>query len=319
MIFRFGKKIIVLLIIGLGLVAPIVFLVFYNAPTVISNTQVAFRASSYFEQSAAVATAFLIKPIYTILAFFIFMVLWKRVEPELKALKWSMIFFFVGENFCAANFLFTENHDVYLLEYFHSLGMVLSFGFASFALIEGIDRYAVHLTEPDKKCSFLTYCRGCIKYEPVACGVQSFLIFVGIAGALVALMPLSAELHVVSYNTKIWGTFYNYKHPILYQLFEFRYFPLLASGLFSAAALILWFGRHNRLHLSKMIFAAAVGPFGFSLFRFVVFHGYRTNLVWMDFWEEMTEFIFVLGVISALWFFRKSVFKRESDLADVAG
>ncbi|MDH3828054.1 MAG: hypothetical protein OET21_11590, partial [Desulfobacterales bacterium] len=142
MIFRFGKKIIVLLIIGLGLVAPIVFLVFYNAPTVISNTQVAFRASSYFEQSAAVATAFLIKPIYTILAFFIFMVLWKRVEPELKALKWSMIFFFVGENFCAANFLFTENHDVYLLEYFHSLGMVLSFGFASFALIEGIDRYA---------------------------------------------------------------------------------------------------------------------------------------------------------------------------------
>ena len=86
-------------------------------------------------------------------------------------------------------------------------------------------------------------------------------------------MPLSAELHVVSYNTKIWGTSYNYNHPIIYQLFEFRYFPLLASGLFSAAALILWFGRHNRLHLSKMIFAAAVGPFGFSLFRLGVFHG----------------------------------------------
>jgi hypothetical protein len=71
------------------------------------------------------------------------------------------------------------------------------------------------------------------------------------------------------------------------------------------------------LHLSKMIFAAAIGPFGFSLFRLVVFHGYRPNLVWMDFWEEMTEFIFILGVISVLWFFRKSLFKRESDVADV--
>jgi hypothetical protein len=143
---------------------------------------------------------------------------------------------------------------------------------------------------------------------------------VGIAAALVALMPLSAKLHVVSYNTKIWGTSYNYNHPIIYQLFEFRYFPFLASGLFLAAALILWLGGRNRLHLAKMIFAAAVGPFGFSLFRFVVFHGYRTNLAWMDFWEEMTEFIFILGVISVLWFFRRSVFKRESEsgVADVA-
>ena len=318
MIFRFEKIVMVLLIVVLGLVPSFVFLVNYNAQTINSNIQVGFQDSSFFEQSAAVVTAFLIKPIYTILALLIFIFLWKRVEPELKALKWSMIFFFVGENFCAANFLFTENHDVYLLEYFHSLGMVLSFGFASFALIEGMDRYAVHLTEPDKKCSFATFCRRCIKYEPIACGVQSFLIFVGIAGALVALMPLSSELHLVSYNTTIWGTSYNYSHPIIYQLFEFRYFPVLASGLFLAAAVILQFGRHNRLHLSKMIFAAAVGTFGFSLFRFIVFHGYRTNLVWMDFWEEVTEFIFIFGVISVLWFFRRSLFKRESDVAGPA-
>jgi hypothetical protein len=305
----------VLLIVGIGLVPPLVFLVFYNAPTITSNTQVVFRGLSHFEQSAVVATAFFIKPLYTILALFIFVVFWKRVELELKALKWSMIFFFVGENFCAANFLFTENHDVYLLEYFHGLGMVLSFGFACFALLEGIDRYAIHLTEPDKKCSFSTFCRRCIKYERVSCGVQSFLIFLGIAAALVALMPLTAELHVVSYNTKIWGTSYNYNHPIIYQLFEFRYFPLLASGLFLAAALILWFGRRNRLYLAKMLFSAAIGPFGFSLFRFVVFHGYRTNLAWMDIWEEMTEFIFILGVILVLWFFRRSLFNRESGSA----
>ena len=311
--FRFEKIFIVLLITGFGLIPALVFLIFNITPTTTSNDPVGFRDLAYFEQSAVVATAFVIKPMYTILALIIAIVLWKRDEPELKALKWSMVFFFIGENFCAANFLFTENHDIYLLEYLHSLGMVLSFGFAGFALIEGIDRYAIHFAEPDKKCSFAAFCRRCIKFEPVSCGLQSFLIFVGIAGALVALMPLSAELHEVSYNSKIWGTAYNYNHPVIYQLFEFRYFPLLAAGLFLAAALVLWFGRHNRLHLSKMIFAAGVGPLGFSLFRFIVFYGHRTNLAWMDFWEEITEFIFILGVISVLWFFRRSLFKSKSE------
>ena len=138
--------------------------------------------------------------------------------------------------------------------------------------------------------------------------------------ALIALLPLSSELHLVYYNTTIWGTVYNYNHPIIYQFFEFRYFPLLASVLFLAAALILQFGRRNHLLLSKMIFAAAAGPFGFSLFRLSVFQGYRTNLIWMDFWEEVTEFIFILGVISVLWFFRRPLFKRQSasDVADPA-
>lgn len=320
MIFRFEKIIMVLLIVVLGLIPAFLFPVFNNTRTMNSNSSFGFQDLSFFEQSAAVATAFLIKPIYTILALLIFILIWKRAEPEHKALKWSMIFFFVGENFCAANFLFTENHDVYLFEYFHSLGMVLSFGFASFALIEGMDRYAIHFADPDQKCSFTAFCRRCMKYEPVACGLQSFLIFAGITGALVALMPLSSQLHLVSYNTSIWGTSYNYNHPIIYQVFEFRYFPLLASVLFLVAALILRFGGHNRLHLSKMIFAAALGCFGFSFFRFIVFHGYRTNLVWMDFWEEVTEFVFILGVISVLWFFRRPLFKRESesDATDLA-
>ncbi|MBT8330979.1 MAG: hypothetical protein KJP06_01500 [Deltaproteobacteria bacterium] len=313
MIFRFEKIIMVLLIVVFGLIPAFAFLMLSNTSAINANIQAGFQDLSFFEQSAAVATAFLVKPIYTILALLIFIFLWKRIEPELKALKWSMIFFFIGENFCAANFLFTENHDIYLFEYFHSLGMVLSFGFASFALIEGIDRYVIHFAEPDKNCSLTPFCRRCIKYEPVACGLQSFLIFVSIVCALVALMPLSSELHLVSYNSRIWGTAYNYNHPIIYQFFEFRYFPLLASVLFLAAALILRFGRHNRLHLSKMIFAAALGVFGFSLFRFIVFQGYRTNLVWMDFWEEVTEFIFILGVISILWFFRRPLFKREAE------
>jgi hypothetical protein len=86
-------------------------------------------------------------------------------------------------------------------------------------LVFGLDRYAIHFTEPEKKCSFSAFCRRCIKYEPVACGLQSVLIFLGIAGAVIALMPLRAELHVVSYDTRIGGASYNYDHPTIYNIF----------------------------------------------------------------------------------------------------
>lgn len=86
---------------------------------------------------------------------------------------------------------------------FHSLGMVLSFGFAAFALMEGIDGYALHYSDAKKSCALTGFCRQCHKFEDVSCGLLSFFIFFGIAGAVVALLPLGAQLHIVSYNTSI--------------------------------------------------------------------------------------------------------------------
>ena len=215
---------------------------------------------------------------------------------------------FFGENFCAANYLFTQNHGSHLLEYLHSLGMVLSFGFAAFALIEGIDRYALRYSDEKKSCALAGFCRQCHKFEDVSCGLQSVIIFFGIACAVAALLPLSAQLYLVSYNTSIWGTAYTYKHPIVYQLAEFRYYPVLASALFITASLTLWFKQQNPLHPAKLLFGAAIGVMGFSLFRFIVFQGFRTRLVWMDFWEEITEFIYIAVVAVILWYFRRSFF-----------
>jgi len=271
-----------------------------------------FRPSEPIKQHAVVLTAFVVKPLYTILAFFVAVLLWKRDELELKSLKWAMLFFFVGENFCAANYLLTANHDAHLLEYFHGLGMVLSFGFAAFAVIEWIDRYALHYSNPGRKCSLSGFCRQCVKFESVACGLQSLFVFFGFAGALVALMPLAAALQPVSYHTEIWGTLYNYNHPVVYQLAEVRYYPVLAAAMFLSGALTLLLKRDNPLHSAKIFFAAAVGAFGFSLFRFIVFQGFRDDLVWMDFWEEMTEFIYVTLVVLMLWYFRRALFERRA-------
>jgi hypothetical protein len=276
--------------------------------SVLQSNKAAFFVSTAFEQLAAVSTAFVVKPVYTIVALIIAIILWKKTDLELKALKWAMLFFFAGENFCAVNYLFTENHDSDLLEYLHMLGMVLSFGFAAFALIQGIDRHTLRYSDEKRSCALAGFCRQCHKFEDVSCGLQSVIIFFGVACAVVALLPLSAQLHIVSYNTRIWGTAYTYKHPVVYQLVEFRYYPLLASALFLAAALTLWRKRENPLHPAKLLFGAASGVMGFSIFRFIVFQGFQTRLVWMDFWEEITELIYIAAVVVILWCFRRSFF-----------
>jgi hypothetical protein len=107
-------------------------------------------------------------------------------------------------------------------------------------------------------------------------------------------------------------TAYTYKHPVVYQLAEIRYYPLLASALFLAASITLWLKQENPLRPSKLLFAAAFGVMGFSFFRFIVFHGFRTRLVWMDFWEEITEFFYIAVVVAILSYFRRSFFKRQA-------
>jgi hypothetical protein len=315
MVYRFEKVLLIALILVFGLF-PIIAYPLLTGVTALpadgpeKNTET-FIASSAFEQLAAVATAFVIKPVYTLIALAIAIILWNKKELELKALKWSMLCFFMGENFCAANYLFTQNHDSYLLEYLHSLGMVLSFGFAAFALMEGIDRRALYYSDAKKSCGFSGFCRQCHKFEDVPCGLQSILVFFGFACAIVAMLPLAAQIHIISYDTIIWGTPYTYKHPVVYQLAEIRYYPVLASALFLAASLTLWRKDENPLHPYKLLFAAAIGVMGFSLFRFIVFQGFRTRLVWMDFWEEITEFIYIAAIVAILWYFRRSLFALQ--------
>ena len=316
MVYRFEKILLIVLIAVFGLLPLVAYPLFSGIAVTpadgLRGQNETFIAASALEQLAAVATAFVIKPVYTIIALLIAIILWKKTEIELKALKWAMLFFFAGENFCAANYIFTRNHDSHLLEYLHSLGMVLSFGFAAFALMEGIDRHVLRYSDAKKTCALAGFCRQCHKFEDVSCGLQSLFLFFGIAGAVVALLPLAAQLHTVFYNTRIWGALYTYKHPVVYQLAEIRYYPFLASALFLAASLTLWRKQENPLHPSKLLFASAIGVMGFSFFRFIVFQGFRTGLVWMDFWEEITESIYIAAVVAILWYFRGSLFAHQA-------
>ena len=140
-----------------------------------------------------------------------------------------------------------------------------------------------------------------------SCALQKSFIFLSFAACVVALMPLFAELKMVSYNTIVWSTPYNYTHPVVYQLFEVRYLPIVGSIAFAFTALLLLFKKTDPIPMAKVIFPIAVGAAGFSFFRFILFHVYQDNLVWMEFWEEITEFIFIVGVMFVLWQFRRSL------------
>jgi rhodanese-related sulfurtransferase len=267
------------------------------------------RVSPLHEQLLTVISAFGVKPAYTILSLILVIILWRSQSTDLVALRWSMTCFFVGENFCAANYIvFTDKS--YLFEYLHSFGMLLSFGFATYALLEGMDRRILGLSDPNKKCSAINICKRCIKYEDVPCGLKRIFFMIIPALAFVALMPICAEWHNTSYNTMIFGTFFHYARRLIYQRFEMQYCPIAAVVLLMVSLFILIFKKGNSLSMAKIFFAAGVGPMGFGMFRSILTSMYSQRLVWFAFWEEFTELLFIVGVCFLLWIFRDQLFQK---------
>jgi rhodanese-related sulfurtransferase len=270
-----------------------------------------FRDSSGLEQWAMVLTGFVIKPVYTVLALAVFVVLWRQKSADLAALRWAMLAFFIGENFCAANYL-VFNDRSHLFEYLHSLGMVFCFGLTTFALLEGIDHRLVKFSDAQSKCEALGLCRRCIKYTDVPCGLKRVFLLLILALIVLCGVPLAADFTTVAYNTKVLGTFYNFGHRVVYQIFEIRYLPVAAIVLLSASLGVLMLKKNEPVLWSKLFLAAGAGALGFSYFRLVFVQVYRDNLAWFSFWEEITELIFVAGAGLALWFFRHGLFAAGS-------
>jgi hypothetical protein len=303
-----AEKIFVIILMSVAGLLPV-----FLYPFILQNPTPSgsFRASLPWEQWLSVITAMAIKPLYTALSLLILIILWKQDSLALKSIKWAMAFFFIGENFCAADYFFSPCHDSHFLEYMHNLGMMLCFSFTVYSIFEGADRHLISYSDAQKTCSLVILCRQCIKYKNVPCAFQRCFILLGFAGAIVALMPMCAQIQIVFYSTEILGSPYIYHHPLVSQLFETRYCPALACVLFLASSLLLLIKHHNPVHWAKILFSGACGAAGFSFLRFVIFYGFLSNLLWMDFWEEATELLFIVSVAMILWIFRKSIFKSE--------
>jgi hypothetical protein len=173
-----------------------------------------------------------------------------------------------------------------------------------------VDHRLVKVSPPKERCAALNLCPACIKYAAVPCGLQRLFALMIPAVMALALMPLTASVKLVTYNTRILDHVFHYSHPVDYQLFEIRYCPLLALALLAASWLVLVFKRQNPVPLAKVLFAAGLGPLSFGLVRQFIFRAYSDHLLWFVFWEELTEFLFVASVAMVLWVFRKRLFEK---------
>ncbi len=195
-----------------------------------------------------------------------------------------------------------------LLEYLHSYGMVLCFSLTMFALFESLDLRLVRYSDPHARCAAVALCHRCIKHVEAPCGLQRTFLLLIPATMVLCGMPFFADLLPVSYNTRIFGTFYTYAHPVLCQIFEIRYLPGAALLLLTIAWLALYFNPASGVWWSKIFFAAGSGALGFAFFRLVLLQIYRENLVWYAAWEEFTELLFVVSAGLVLWIFRQGLF-----------
>ncbi len=272
-------------------------------------TPIPFQHTPLIEQWIASITAFGIKPLYMILSFILLIILRNLKTPDITALRWGLFFFLAGESFCAINYIFFGENS-YLVEYLHIFGMVLAFGFTTYAIFEALDTRILNISDPQKKCAAINLCPECIKYktdEP--CGFIRLLLIVIPSVVVLCFMPLLSSLVQKSYNTNILGVLYTYIHPVIYQVFEIRIAPIIAILFFISSFWALWSKKMNSLHLSKILFSAGMGFFGFSMFRLILFAINRDNLVWFVVWEEVTELVYILGICAVFFIFRKRFFE----------
>lgn len=295
-------------IVGLIALTVLVPMVMYGVAASIAPSASAppFRDVPRFEQLVLAGAVYPIKLAYMALASLVVGLLWKQASPSLAALRWAMIFFLVGELICWINILaFFEEH--LLLEYLHSWGMVVCFGFLVFAIVEALDSGVFHYSAPNAKCALVGVCQGCAKHTGGPCLLERLFKWMLPLALLVGWMPLSVPIAPVSYNTLILGVARNLSHSTPMLWYEIRYAPLAGLALMGAAWLMVFRASRGResgtLRLAKILLAGGVGHLGFAFLRLAFFAFYRDNLVWFVFWEEFTELILVTGVLVIVWLF----------------
>lgn len=270
-----------------------------------------FRSTGVFEQWLVVVTAFGIKPAYMCLSLIAIIWLWRQHSPDLAALRWGLIAFWIGENACSVNYLLTSaNSDFW--EYLHNFGMAVCFSFVTFALLEGTDLRLIRLSAPKDRCAALNLCRACVKYADVPCGLVRVFKMLIPATLVAALVLPCASLKTAAYDTTILGTTVHYSEAMADQLFEIRYCPALAILLLIAAWLVLLLKQEEPVFFSKVWFAAAIGPLGFGFLRLFLFAVFRDDLIQFVVWEEVTELVFAFAVLFMLLVFRRTLLSRGS-------
>jgi rhodanese-related sulfurtransferase len=260
------------------------------------------------EQLVATSAAVVLKPAYMLLTLALILWLRRGRPPEplrgpMRLVLLGLVSFEIGETACAVDFFAHGQGLFYPIDFVHGLGMAGMVALLPWGVFQLVDAKVVRLVDPAAHCAVQKLCGHCWKREPVSCGLHRLFVFLIPALALVALMPLSAPLAPARFSSRVFLGVGESGMPVVNQIVELRVYPLLGAA-FMLVALALSGGGPTKVARAEPPFFVGLGFLGFALFRFVVGHGYRWRLPWVDFWEEATELLAIVGVAVGLWLFR---------------
>lgn len=174
-----------------------------------------------------------------------------------------------------------------------------------------VDRRLARFSDPDAACFAMRLCGTCWKREAVSCAAHRLFLFAVPVLAVLSLAPLAAPIRPVSAVVAIFSTDVLYGTGVPLLLLEYRLYPVLAAGLFSAAFVLLFRGKAG-VRAAQLPFFLGVGFFAFALLRFFLVETYRSMPPWSDAFEELTELATVLFVALFLRVFRRALGEARS-------
>jgi rhodanese-related sulfurtransferase len=254
------------------------------------------------QQWAAMVSGLGFKPVYMALTLALILGLWRTRDRDIALIRRGLLAFFIGEAFCALNYLlFGGANDFF--DMLHGLGMVLMGALLSWGMAVFLDERMVHVSAAASVCVFKRLCGPCWKNQKAPCRLHRLLVFAAPALAVLALMPWCLPLRSLYQVSKVYATPVLYSYSPGLQLIDFRAYSLLALVFFVFAMARLLRGAPD-FRAAQFSFFAGVGLLSFSLFRFFLLETYRQSPAWMDFWEEATELIMILGLCWFLFHYR---------------
>jgi rhodanese-related sulfurtransferase len=254
-------------------------------------------------QWLTVLTGFLVKPGYMLLALVAAILLRRARTPGTVALRRSLWCFFLGEAFCALNYLAFDEENL-IADHLHSVGMLLAMAFGAWAAWNGLHRHAIG--SDGSRCALGGVCRPCTRDR--ICRADQALPLIAGGLMLAACVPLTTDpIPAWVSLTTVLGTPYAYRHDMAQQLIEVRWYPLCGLALALWSLVPWWRGQPA---VATAWLCAAAGAIGFALFRVLLVQVWRDDPAWFLAWEELSEFASLIAV----WWWMP-VLRRHAEVA----
>jgi hypothetical protein len=252
----------------------------------------ALQTLSAPERNALLVSLLNLKPAYLLLCILLLLILWGRGSRPARAVFWGLAALLIGELTCGAVYA-AFGRELIVSEHIHSYGMMLEFTFLTYALLDFLDRRVFQNHS----------------------GIRPTCAFAAAMGILASFLPLSVSTAPGGYSADLAGFPYAYLRFEFNQWVESRFLPVVCIGMFALACVVSLRSKQDRLTESaKIFFSIGAGLFVFAMLRLTLGAFFAAQLVWFEFWEEMTQFILVSLLTAILYHFQRGWFSERLDM-----